>query len=498
MRFAVTASEMKEYDRNTIEEFGMLELVLMERAALAVTEEVVARFSAKHSILILVGCGNNGADGLAIGRLLSLKGYSVTFLAIGNFEKQTKSNKIQQGINEKYDYKLHSEIQNYEYDIIIDAIFGIGLSRNITSNVEKIMEEVNASRAIKIAVDMPSGIHTDTGSVMGTSICADITVTFAFLKQGMLLQPGKDRCGKIICKEIGITQHSFLSNPPTTFYFGDNHLPMLGARDHNGNKGTFGKVLNVSGSDKMGGAAILSTKSILSSGAGMVKVYTHMNNRDCLLSTVPEAMFCGYSKWDEQSKKELEDSINWCDVITLGPGLGISETAIEIVKYIVAVKKPLVIDADALNIMANNREILKLVDKRSEGCPVIMTPHLIEFCRLTDLSREILKENRLKALKDFAVQYNVVVALKDSVTLVSNKGKELFINTTGNDGMATAGSGDVLTGMIAGFLAQGMSAFCSTYCGVFFHGMAGDVARKQANSRSLIASDIIEALREVL
>ena len=273
-RYFVTAEEMKRFDWNTIQYFGVPSLVLMERAALSAVEEITARTRQGERVLVVAGCGNNGGDGIAVGRMLRQKGYQVELFLIGNRDKFSEEKKTQLQIIEKYGCPVQSKIGDEEYDIIVDALFGIGLSRNPEGIYAEAMEAMNSRNAYLCALDIPSGIHADTGAVMGIAVKADLTVTFAFEKLGHVLYPGCQYAGEVVCREIGITSESFLNMVPQVYSYKDEAYQLMPQRHSGGNKGTFGKVMVIAGSVNMSGACELCARSAYRMGAGMVRVVT--------------------------------------------------------------------------------------------------------------------------------------------------------------------------------------------------------------------------------
>lgn len=506
--YIVTAGEMREYDRNTIQHFGMPSMVLMERAALAVAEEIEKRSVPGMQVLIVAGCGNNGGDGIAAGRILRQHGYAVDFCLIGDREKCSGETKAQCGMIEKYGCPLQDKIGNKEYDIIVDALFGIGLSRNLEGQFAKAVQEINESKAFVCSVDIPSGIHTDSGEIMGEAVKANLTVTFAFKKPGHILYPGCGYCGEIICGDIGITQESFLGQNPKIYTFYGAPLDGMPDRNGDGNKGTFGKVLVIAGSAGMSGACELCARSVYRMGAGMVKILTPEENRIIVQTNLPEALLSTYQV-QEAGKTEtagdlrqrLEKDMEWADCILIGPGIGKGREACAMLEQVLAEsKKPLVIDADGLNLLAENENLRQLL----KGCikekrDVVLTPHLAEFARLFGSTVEDIKRNLLHRPKEMAEKYGCIVVCKDARTVVAApSSKEIYLNTSGNDGMATAGMGDVLTGVIGGLMAQGMDGRKAACLGVYIHGKAGDEAAKIKGRYGLMARDVINGLSEVL
>lgn len=506
MQYVVTAKEMKLYDSYTIEKIGLPALLLMERAAMEVVLAVSERCHKKTKVLVFAGCGNNGGDGLAVGRLLSEKGAEVTFYMPKDTKKVSRETKEQMKLLSNLGFSIQRNLPKGEYDIVIDALFGIGLSREVIGVYREAIDKINrlgSMGAYVVAVDIPSGICADTGRVLGCGVYADLTVTFSYRKAGQLFYPGREHTGKLLVREIGIAKAALKEFPPSYSAFDEKEMgALLPKRDKAGNKGSFGKVLLVAGSREAGGAAILCAESILKTGAGMVKVITHEKNRDAFLKRLPEAMLSTYEKMP--NSEELARCLSWADVIVAGPGLCSFDTeskenaALLLKELLKQGKKPFVIDADGLNLLAERKALKKLV-KEYEKNRIILTPHPGELVRLKEITMEEYKSSPVKAVKELAKQLCCIVVGKDAVTLaVSPKEETVFINRFGNDGMATAGSGDVLAGIIGGFLAQMKDSFGAACAGVTLHAMAGDRAASVKSRYGMTASDIIEKAGAVL
>lgn len=497
MRYLVTGKEMKFLDQNTSDCFKVPELVLMEQAALAFVRELSLLSVGKKGI-VFCGTGNNGADGLAIARLLNEQGIQTSVYKVkeiyGWNTDTSDSYKVQDSIYTAYHYPVVTEekqVYAEEYDFVIDAVFGIGLSRNLNEEYQQVIKLMNSLRAIRIAVDMPSGIHAGNGQVMQEAVKCDYTITFSFAKLGQYLWPGCDYAGKVLVAQMGITQRSWLDKKPSMACLEPVDLQQLPARPMHSNKGTFGKLLIIAGNTHMAGAAVLSAKAAYRSGVGLVKVFTHEENRALIQTAVPEAIVSTYGKnWEEAL---LVEEINWADSIVIGPGIGNSDTAekmVELVRKTSAV--PVLWDADALNILA--KDVNQLLLPHTE---FIVTPHLGEFSRLTGNAVPWIQNNLTDSAVDFARTYDVICVLKDFRTVIANPYGMSYLNLSGNNGMATAGSGDVLTGIIGALLAQGLKGIDAAAFGVYMHGLAGDMARAHMGTYAVTASDIIEGMKEV-
>lgn len=497
MKYLLTADEMRRYDANTIEHIGIPGMVLMERAALEAFRVIEARLcrleTAGKRVFVLAGMGNNGGDGLALARMLCQAGYQVTVKCVGNPERASGQWRQQREILEHFPVcfqeKSADSCQNGEapeYNILVDALFGVGLSRKVEGEYAQAIADFNNMRGLKVALDLPSGIGTDRGEVLGCAVRADVTVTFAFLKRGLVLFPGAEYAGKVVLADIGITEQAFEDLPPELFSYDEPVAELLPVRSPWGNKGTFGKVLAFAGSSGMAGAAVLSARAAYRSGAGMVKVLSPEENRQILQMAVPEALY--------GTRKDLEESLRWADVIVVGPGVGTDAEARHYLKRILSESGlPLLIDADGLNLLSGDEELTNLVKEQGDaGRKVILTPHVGELARLTKRPVKELKRDLPGAAKKLAAQLGAIVVAKDARTFICTGEGPVCVNLKGNCGMATAGSGDVLAGIIGGLLGQGMDAFQAACVGVYLHGYAGDRAAARVGKRACVAGDLIE------
>lgn len=477
-----------------MEKYGMLSAVLMERAAMAAAEEVEAYEPGRiKKILIACGTGNNGGDGLAMARLLFLEGHEVTVLFPGKEEKCSVEAARQLSIVRNYGIPVTDQFPGQEYDVIVDALFGIGLCREIGGNYRDLIAKLNEQTAWKVAVDISSGISADNGAVMGIAFRADLTVTFGFAKAGQLLYPGAGYTGRLEVKDIGIDCHSLLDIRPRLRRLDETDLKLLPSRTARTNKGSYGKLLIFAGSRNMAGAAFFSAKAAYRTGSGLVKIVTEEANREIVQCLVPEAILATYDK-ETDMQSFVKEQIKWADAIVAGPGTGLSETAEKMVETILdCAEVPCLLDADALNILAKHPEWLK-----NHKEPVIVTPHLGEMSRLTGTDIPEIQKDMISVAERVADEYDVIVVLKDARTVTWIPGGTGYINTTGNHGMATAGSGDVLTGVIGSLLGQNVPPETAAPLGVMLHGMAGDEAAVKKGKVSLMASDLTDGLSMVL
>lgn len=501
MEYILSSKEMKNCDEKTTSQYGIPAIILMERAALETAKIIVDEYGTDIFVGVVAGNGNNGGDGIAVARILKEYGIHSEILVSGNQDHFSELMKQQIEIAQKVGIPIRYLFDTLCYDVIIDAMYGIGLSRDIEGEDRKIIQAINEADAKIISIDIPSGVNATSAKIMGCCVKADITVTYGFKKYGHILSPGTSMCGKVICVPIGIPDDLVFEQKNKAIIFNENDLT-LPKRNPFGNKGTFGKVLLISGSKNMGGACQLSAMSAFRIGAGMVKVFTSASNKDSILRKIPEIMVSTYNDVQdcitENEKEELNQNIQWASVVAIGPGLSTSPKAVSILNYFLKINnKPVVIDADALNIISQDQNLLAIFEKEDLGFDVIMTPHLGEFSRLIKHPIVDIKNNFIQFARSFTHKYHVTLVLKDARTVVTRRNCTPYINISGNSGMATAGSGDVLTGIIAGLLAQGMDTHQAAVMGTFAHGLAGDIAKSNTSAYYIMSQDIIQALKYI-
>lgn len=491
MIYLPTGEQMRRADLYTIEEIGVPSMVLMERAALEVVRCMEEEQLDFRKVLVICGSGNNGGDGYAIARLLHLKGHDVTIFFAGNSQKRSEENAQQAKIAAHYEIPVITNLGTEEYSVIIDALFGTGLKREVTGHYREVLCSVNQMAGKKVAVDLPSGIHDTTGARMGIAFCADLTVAIAFPKRGLFLQEGNVCAGKILTGDIGISSETFSEGTVTFGYEKQDLFLGFPKRKKNSHKGSYGKVLMIAGSKGMSGAAYLSAKAAYAVGAGLVQIYTHEENRVILQQLLPEAIITTYDTFDSE---QLEKLIQWADLIGIGCGLGKSDTAERVMQY--TLKRalvPCVVDADGINILSKHMEWIE-----ETNALIVLTPHMKEMSRMLQCSVKELIEQRMENLHAFVERYKVVCVLKDARTLVAKEHQNTYLNLSGNAAMAKAGSGDVLAGVIVGILAQQCEPYTSACLGVFLHGLAGDMARDKKGAYSVLASDLVAEISSVL
>lgn len=473
------------------------EETLMENAGTAAANFILKQQDSKGKrVTVVCGKGNNGGDGFVIARVLSNKGFLVSVVLAatpknysGNPLKMYKKlpSKVKLIRTEKDLTAAQNQIRHS--DIIVDALFGIGFKGEAKGTDKAIIDTVNESGAQVFSVDLPSGVECDNGFVSGSAVKADWTITFEALKPCHILPPANSVCGKLSLQKIGINEDTLKKTDPVCRVI---EKPVLLKRDKNSHKGSFGTALSVSGSFGMPGASILAARAAMRSGVGKLFAVCPPENYLALAVAVPEAVLV-LADIEKDSAPVLKAS-SLADSILVGPGLSVSEKRTEFIKeLLLSAKVPVIVDAEGINAIANDIEFIKKVK-----ADVVLTPHAKEMARLSGLSVAEIEQNRLNVAKAFAMEYGVFLVLKGANTIVSTPKGELFVNMTGNSGLSSAGSGDVLSGIILSLVAQGMDTLSATCAAVYFHGAAGDRASKILSERGMIASDIIENLPYLL
>ncbi len=494
MQLWVNAAQMKAADQYTIQKLGVPSLELMEHAAQACVQVLEDEKVDLSHVCVVCGSGNNGGDGFAIARILQNNRYSVETFCVGNPEHYTEETQEQMHRLQECGGKItYGMPQENSYSVVIDAVFGVGLSRKVEGRYRQVIEQMNRMRGTKFAVDIPSGLSATTGCILGCAFKADYTVTFQLKKIGLELSQGRTMAGRVIVPDIGISTDSICEDQEIVRTAGkDIYRKMLPDRPEDSNKGTYGRLLVIAGSKGMAGAAYLNAHAAYMTGAGLVRIYTSSDNREILQTLLPEAIVTTY---EEYNKEELLSLFTWADSVCIGSGLGMSRLSEKILKTVIEyVKVPCLIDADGLNLLAENKNYLNQMAERR----FVITPHMKEMSRLTGTPVEELKADRIQILKDFISRYRITCVLKDSRTLIASEEKGIRMNLTGNSAMAKAGSGDVLAGVISGWMVQGKEAEDAAELGTYIHGLSGDLAKFEKGVYSVMARDLIEYISKAL
>ena len=423
MEYLVSSSEMKKCDSFIINKMGVPSMVLMERAALSLVEELYDGIFDLSKVLLVCGSGNNGGDGFAVARLLYLKGIQVSICFIGDEQDCTFETRQQLKIARNYGIDIVSDWDFEGYTTIVDAIFGIGVSRPVEGRYKQVIENINDSGAQTLSIDIPSGISADTGKVMGVAVKADKTMTIAYKKLGLVLYPGAEYAGSVKVKDIGITDIGFEGKNPTVYSYTEDDLKLIPPRSSHSNKGTYGKVLVIAGDINMSGAAYFAAKAAYRTGAGLVKVYTPHENRVIIQSMLPEAILGTYDR-NDINIENLKEAIEWASVIVLGPGMGTGDHTKTILRLVLSsTDVPLVIDADGINVIAQYPDMLK-----NHKNNLILTPHLGEMARLVKKEIWQVQENLIKEAEEYAKAEKLICVLKDATTVVTDGGGPVYLN----------------------------------------------------------------------
>ncbi len=480
-------------DKNTIKRQGITSWELMERASLLATHEILELIDTTKKIYILAGTGNNGGDGLAIAYHLCTKGFDVEVHILKyahNYSDDCAKNlkRLENKTDVKINILKDASYSFVSQSVFIDAIFGIGLTRKLPDFVEHTILKINKTKGLKIAIDVPSGLYlSDVTPRNSVVFKADFTLSFQCPKLNFFLPDYGNYVGKLKVIDIGLDQQTIDECTSYHTFLTENLIKQLVIpRQRFSHKGTFGHLLIVGGQKGMMGCMVLASKAALKSGAGKVTALAPHCGTNILQIACPETMVLPSFHEDFVSPHELNFSP---ETICIGMGIGTGKEALETLSDVLnRFKSPMVIDADAINIMAKHKVLLDLMPSKS-----ILTPHQGELKRL--LGSWDNEYDKIEKLKSFSKQYDCIIVSKDAYTTVVH-GDELYINSTGNAGMATAGSGDVLSGLISGFVAQGYLPINAALVGVFLHGLSGDMYASKFDQNSLIASDIIENFKE--
>ena len=491
----LSSAQLKELDKYTIIHEPIASIDLMERAARALTEAIVQRWDKSFDIVVFAGPGNNGGDALAVARMLSKKGYRVEvflFNTKGKLSEECQTNLDRlKTCGSIYFTEISTQFDPpnlTEKHLVIDGLFGSGLNKPLNGGFAAVVKYINSSKAQVAAIDIPSGLmgEDNTYNVRSNIIRADVTLSIQLPKLSFLFPENEDIVGELEVLDIQLKQ-SFIDSVSSAYSILEESevRSLVKPRKRFAHKGTFGHGLLIAGSYGMAGASILSAKACLKSGIGLLTVHVPIHNHDLLQVTVPEAIV----HTDIQERYFAQPThLNKYSALAIGPGLGREEdTALAMMEQIQGSNLPIVLDADAINILSTHRNWLSRLPKRC-----ILTPHLGELERL--IGKCLDTYERLIKVKELASYLQSYIIVKGAWTCIVTPEGNFHFNPTGNPGMATGGSGDVLTGILLGLLAQGYSREEACKLGVYVHGMAGDIAAEEKTEISMTANDIIEAL----
>ena len=508
----LNAEQMREADRRTVQDIGLASLVLMENAGRQVVAAIESLYSdlADRSVAIVCGKGNNGGDGFVVARTLHQRGVDVSVFVIGkiieikgdasiNLEILGRIGQTVVEVADETAWELHG-MEVTGHDLIIDAMFGTGLSAPLTGFYETVVADLNEAGVPIVSIDMPSGMSADTSDLIGDAIDATVTVALGAPKLPLVLPPAESKSGEVVVADIGIPADIFdqLEGPHIELLTREQMRPLIPARAVDAHKGDFGHVVVVAGSMGKTGAAVLCAQGALRSGAGLVTVASPRSCQTTIAAHGVEYMTEGL---DETPDGTVHFSAAAAvlgieaDVIVAGPGLGRGEGVTTFIRELIdKYDGPLVLDADALNAFADEPSLLV----GREGRDVIITPHPGEMARLVGCSVEDLQADRIGIATDFARRHKLYVVLKGYRTLVVTPAAKVFVNPTGCAGMATGGTGDVLAGMLAGWLGQLLDAEAACCLAVYLHGSAGELADADNGEVSMTAADLVEHIGDAV
>ncbi len=481
-----TAAQVREQDQRAMEKGGIPASDLMQRAGEAAWNLLTLQWPAAARIQVLCGAGNNAGDGYVVAEQALKQGRTVNLIALGDSDQLSASAADMRsrflkagGKEEKFKGTLP------EADVVVDALLGTGLDRPLSGDWLKIVQMLNAGDTPVLSLDIPSGLNADTGAEMGAAVRAQATITFVGLKAGMFTGAGPGCCGLLRFEDLGVPESVSGDMAPRALRLRSSGIRglRLPRRSRDSHKGDFGHVLVVGGDHGMGGAARLAAEAALRCGAGLVSVATRAAHVDALLAGLPEAMARSV-----ETPADLTPLLARASVVAIGPGLGQDAWGQSLLKQVLASALPLVVDADALNLLA------KAPQKRGNW---ILTPHPGEAGRLWGTDTAAVQHDRYSAVENLALRFGAVTVLKGSGSLIAVAGETTSVCTAGNPGMAAPGMGDVLTGVIAALVAQGLSLADAARMGVYVHASAGDLASRQGE-RGLMARDLMEPLKRLV
>ena len=497
MKYLLNIETVRQADNDAINKFGICGIILMENAARSVAEFIKNKFDDKSKIKIFCGAGNNGGDGFAIARHL-ISDFDVEIFQIGSVSKMSPETRANYEITQKLKISTISivkkeEIHTFDFncDIIIDAMIGVGGTENLKGIVCNILDKINNINAIKIAVDLPTGLNADSGEISKHCFKADYTITMFAGKIGMYLNDGRNVCGRIIEADLG-APNSIIKNLSSDYILQNEDIKrLLGKREKNTSKFDYGRVIVIAGSANFPGAAALSTNATVKAGAGLVELISPIMHHHL----IPEVIF-HKAKANNNGFMTLEnidlvtERLDKATTLIVGPGIGNDKDTLDFIENVLNNTPPwikIIIDADALRVVNK----LKYISERT-----ILTPHIIEFSRMFDIPISEVQRKSYYIAKEKAKELGCVILLKNVPSIITD-GLETYLNIGGNPGMATGGSGDVLSGIIGAMSAQGLDALEAAAIGSFLHSKSGDMYAKKYSEQALSAGNLIEFLKYV-
>ena len=508
----VTAAQMRQIDKDTIEGIGIPGIVLMETAGSEIVRAIERHYPTAQRIGVFVGKGNNGGDGLVIARQLAHIGREVQIFLVSPTESFTGEARTNLQIAQNLELQIEEILKDtisigfHGSELLVDTILGTGLRGTVRESIANVINAINDLPIPILAVDLPSGLDADSGNPLGTCVQADRTVTIGLPKRGLLVHPGAELAGKLEVVDIGFPQQVIdAQNIKVNWTTEKDATAWIPSRSPASYKGSYGRVLVVAGSTGMTGAAALASEAALRVGAGLVTLAIPQSLNTILEVKLSEVMTLPLPETEAGSLAEsststiLEYAKKTKSVLAIGPGLSQHPETVGLVHQLISENHKqelglrMVIDADGLNALAKATDLIALL-----GAEAVLTPHPGEMSRLTNIPISTLESNRIGAAEEFANQYGVTLVLKGAPTVTANSNGNVWVNSTGNPGMATAGMGDVLTGMIAGLMAQNVPSETAAFLGVYLHGLAGDIAAEKLGMHGLIAGDVLKAVPQAI
>ena len=509
MRYIVTAQQMKTAEEKA-DCKGITFSAMMDNAGAACCRQIARIVGGIQNLrdkafVVLCGRGNNGGDGIVLAQRILENGGAVLCVFVSDLPSSVTAREnytkyCANGGNGELPAAIYTHREDAvkkaltSCDVIIDCVFGTGFSGELEPKISSLFRFINNScDALKISVDVPSGINASTGEIAESAIRPDVTLMLGAAKKGLLSHPAFDNCGDLVLLDIGIPVECYTEYEAA--FISDDVLRFIPPRKKNSHKGDYGRLLNIAGSECYIGAALLSTKAALKSGAGTVTLASVKSVCRAIAPAIPEAVYLplyadgeGYA--DSEAAETVKSKLDGFNAVALGCGLGITDNTRTLTEFILKnCTQPVILDADGINLLSLNINILKETDRLK-----VLTPHPKEFSRLTGISLQAVQSDRIGHAKDFAAKWNAVTVLKGVNTVVAAPDGRVFVNVTGNPGLAKGGSGDVLTGMIASFAAQGVRPFEAAMLGVYLHGLTADRLAQSVALSGIMPGDIADYL----
>lgn len=504
----LTCDDMKLVEQNATR-FGLSYKIMMENAGSACARNIRNEIEKENgftskNIAVVCGKGNNGGDGFVIARKLRESGYNVCVILTSGYPVSQEATfmyklVIDQGIKTLwYDADKQTVMQTIKSaDVIVDSVFGFSFYGMLSDEIKELLSVMSSAKGIKFSVDIPSGVYCDNGCCADGCFKADFTVAISSLKPAHIIEPAASCCGDIIIANIGIPEESYNATQNSLYTYSKNEVRLLfPERKADSHKGSFGHLLCICGSRAMAGAPVLAASAALRSGAGLVTLAFPEGLYSTVSAKLTEALLMPLPENEEGTLsamclRQLVSSLSKYDAVVIGCGLGINEDTASVVRAVIENSKvPLIIDADALNILSKDMSVLENAD-----CDIVLTPHIGEMSRLTGIDKELILNDKFNIALNFSKKHKVTLAMKSANTVVTfAKGNRVYINNTGNTGLAKGGSGDVLAGLIGGFAVQNFVLSDAVTAAVFVHGYTADAVADRTSQRGMLPSDVVSEL----